>query len=611
MNEAPFNVLLDHANRAQTQGQTKKAASLFYQAAQKTTTREKDYVEMLAGFRRVAVHEKRWRTALAIDWYRDDKRGQSDLIKSVPLVDQARTLQAWADSSGDPQGHQRAAALYTECGLLAHAAVCHERSANHREALNLWNRLAHPLTKGGTELYVAGLATFNVARSCIELKDERGAHDAVVNAVHALEEAADRYEQLGLREKAFDCYQVLIAIGQKTGTFEHTLEGYVNAIRILSQDQLRHYAIESYENCIVIAAKRGEHSAAATLAQQLAKYATKQNMPLIAAHAYQLKAEMWEGAAKAHEKRGAPAELMENALLAAVATRARLGQFARVGALYSALGKLDLEGARVSHYNRVVPRYNHQQDLAVKGAPLPDHLRLGAEFPDVWHVDLLEWEQAGSASAACADVILDRSSWSEITRRRALLARLTAQDVDAAGEAVDSDALLRLTQALGELELYCILSPLERLFQHRNAEIRSAVVETLSRFLYKRSFITLRRALDDASTSVQERACHSIESLRFPHAFDPLARIYREASDAKVRVAVVQALARIDTSEAAHWLLGVLEHDGQAERSAVVEALVRARGHQFAQIARGEIHNLSPHGQEAVRTIFTNRGERL
>jgi tetratricopeptide (TPR) repeat protein len=611
VNEAPFNVLLEHANRAQAQGNTKKAASLFYQAAQKTTTREKDYVEMLSGFRRVAVQEERWRTALAIDWYRDDKRSQSEVMASVPLVDQARTLQAWADSAADPQQHQRAAELYTQCGLLAHAAVCHERSANHREALNLWNRLARSLTQGGTELYVAGLATFNVARSCIELKDERGARDAIVNAVHALEEAADRYEQLGLREKAFDCYQVLIAIGQRTDTFEHTLEGYVNAIRILSQDQLRHYAIESYENCIAIAAERDEHSAAATLAQQLAKYAAKQNMPVIAAHAYQLKADMWEGAARAHQKRGASPELVENALLAAVATRARLGQFARVGALYGALGKLDLEASRVSHYKRVVPRYEQADDRTSDGAPLADHLRLGAEFPDVWHVDLLEWEQAGSASAACADVILDRASWSEMTRRRALLARLTAQDVDAAGEAVDSDALLRLTRALGELELYCILSPLERLFQHRHPEIRSAVVETLSRFLYKRSFITLRRALDDASASVQQLACQSIESLRFPHAFDPLARIYREANAAKVRVAVVRALARIDTPEAAHWLLGVLDHDGETERRAGVEALVQARGHQFVRIARTEIHTLSPHGQEAVRTIFTNRGERL
>jgi tetratricopeptide (TPR) repeat protein len=609
--QAPFNVLFDQARRALKQGQDAQAATLFFQAASKTTTREHEYVEMLAGFRHVAVRAERWRTALSIDWYRGDTKAQAEVLNHVPVVEQARTLQSWGENAQSQKHDARAAKLYTECGLFAHAAACHERCGNHREALPLWSRLAHSLRQADSELYMAGLAAFNVARSCLSLDDERGARDAVIASVHALEEAADRYEQIGLREKAFDCYQVLIAIGEKSGTFEHALEGYVNAIRILSQDQLRHYAIESFEDCIAIAAKRGEHAAAATLAQQLADYAAKQGVPQVAAHGRQLKAQMWERAAEAHLERGAPAELVENALLAAVVTRARLGQFARVGSLYRALGKLDLEATRIAHYERVAPRYQSSQDRPVDAAPLAAHLRLGAEFPDVWLVDLIEWEQAGSASAACADVILDRASWSEITRRRALLARLAALDLETAGASADEGTLMRLITALGELGLYCILSPLERLFEHPRPNVRRAVIEAMARFLFKRTFITMRRALDDDDDTVAQQARKSIEALRFPHAFDPLARIYREATDSHVRVSVLQAVARIDTPEAAEWLLGVLEHEGKAERDAVVAVLARVRGHQFVQIARREAASLSAHAREAVQTVFSNRGERL
>ena len=82
------------------------------------------------------------------------------------------------------------------------------------------------------------------------------------------------------------------------------------------------------------------------------------------------------------------------------------------------------------------------------------------------------------------------------------------------------------------------------------------MVRALSRFLYKRTFITLREALADPDPTIVQEAAKALEELRFPHAFDPLARIYRESQSAMVRASAVRALAKIDTFEAAEMLLG-------------------------------------------------------
>jgi hypothetical protein len=285
------------------------------------------------------------------------------------------------------------------------------------------------------------------------------------------------------------------------------------------------------------------------------------------------------------------------------------GQYARVGAVYRALADLPLEAARRAHYARAAGRYEGAQNLGLDAAPLPAHLRHDVAFPDVWHVDLVEWEQAGSASQAAGDVVLDPASWSEVTRRRAMLARLTAlaeQAPRAAGASLEG-LHVALAGELALVELYSILAPLERLLQSPEPEVRVAVVRALSRFLYKRTFISLRQALADDDASVAREAARALEELRFPHAFDPLARIYRETQSDDVRASVVRALAKIDTLEAAEMLLGVLEHDGPRERAAAVDALKRARGTKFVDLARASHARLPPPAQAAVRDVLAAR----
>jgi HEAT repeat protein len=194
-----------------------------------------------------------------------------------------------------------------------------------------------------------------------------------------------------------------------------------------------------------------------------------------------------------------------------------------------------------------------------------------------------------------------------------MLARLTALAIEAqeaqAGSMRASPAMfVQLAEQLSTVELYTILSPLEHLFRRPEPAVRSAVVRALSRFLYKRTFITLRDALADSEPSVVHEAARALEDLRFPHAFDPLARIYREAQSPAVRASAVRALSRIDTFEAAEMLLGVIRHDGSEERAAAVDALRRARGMKFIDLARGSLSELSGPAQVAVREILQARG---
>ena len=100
----------------------------------------------------------------------------------------------------------------------------------------------------------------------------------------------------------------------------------------------------------------------------------------------------------------------------------------------------------------------------------------------------------------------------------------------------------------------------------------------------------------------------AVESLYFQHAFDPLSRIVRESPQPPVRASALRALARVDTMEAAEFLLGVLEHGAPADRSAALEGLKRSRGARFIELARSTLHTTTPEVQAALRDVLRSRG---
>lgn len=615
----PLLELREEARQALGRGDLGTARHALLAALQHTVAREDEYVGAVSELREVLVRAGDARGALTVDWYHGTERTQRQLVGDVLPIDRARTVLAWADRSDDPARKQslyaKAADEYEAAGLVAQAAIAREKGGDFLAARALWSRLAQLLSSSGSDLYAAALARFNLARTSGKTGDETAAREAVVAAVHLLEEAADRYETIGQRERAFDCFQVLIAVGRESGEFEHVLEGYVNVIRILREDHLRYYALQSYEEAVLAAEKQGETAAAATLAREMSTYARKEGLAQVANFGMMTQARLWRQVASACLARGGAPEIAENALLAAVIAFGEAGQYQKVGHLYSELATLPLEESRRAHYARAKGRYDDAQDLRIDAAALPAHLRHEVGFPEVWHVDLVEWEQGGSASQACADIILDPTAWAEVTRRRAMLARLTAIELDAEearGPGADptrvTDTLVTLAEQLGTVELYSILSPLERMFERREQSVQVAVVRALSRCLYKRTFITLRHALDSQDKVVAAEAARALEELRFAHAFDPLARIYRESHNPAARASALRALSKIDTLEAAEMLLGVIEHDGADERTVAVDALKRSRGMKFVDLAKAALPQLSGPAQAGVREILQVRG---
>ncbi|MBK9264850.1 MAG: HEAT repeat domain-containing protein [Polyangiaceae bacterium] len=617
MNGRSLQDLRDDARAAAARGDAERARHALLGALGDTKVREEEYVSAARELREILVNIGDFRGALTLDWYTGNDRGQRDLVGRVPPIDRARTMLAWADRAEDPGRKQslyaNAADEYESAGLVAQAAIARERGGDLYRARALWSRLAQLLTGSGGDLYAAGLARFNLARTSMRTGETTAAREAVVAAVHLLEEAADRYETVGQRERAFDCYQVLIAVGRESGEFEHVLEGFVNVIRILREDHLRYYALQSYEEALAAAEKQREVAAAATLAREMSAYARKEGLPAVANFATLAQARLWQEVADAALTRGSPPSIAENALLAAVIALSEVGQYNRVGHVYDKLAVLEIEQARRKHYATARKRYVDAAETRIESQPLPAHLRHEVGFPDVWHVDLVEWEQRGSAAEATGDVILDPTAWAEVTRRRALLARLTALAIEAQEHAAPmlgahAQLYVTLAEQLALVELYTILSPLERLFRKPEPQVRVAVVKALARFLYKRTFITLRDALADPDPNVVQEAAKALEDLRFPHAFDPLARIYRESQSTSVRASAIRALARIDTLEAAELLLSIIDHDGREEQKAAVEALKKARGMKFVDVAKNALPGLSEASKTAVREILRSRG---
>ncbi len=601
-------ILRDRAKAAIARGDLDTALSALLSAAAQTHVSEHDYLAILRPLEETLAKRNHPRAALTVLCYLAAtdpsawKRAPA-LMDAVPPVDRARVLAA--------QGQMTAAAREMEdAGLVAAAAICREKAKEWPAARALWSRLAH-VTERGDDAYVAALVRFNLARCAKQCGDSGQAREAMVASVRLVEEAADHFESVGLRERAFDCFGVLVQIGRESGAFEDVLEGYVNCVRILREDHLKYFALEYYEEAIAAATEREETSAAATLTREAADYAQSLGLTSASGGYSMQQARLWQALAKQHLARNAPPEIAENALLASILAYGEVGQWASVGAIYTELATLELDPSRREHYARVALRYARMKDEPLETSSAVSHpLRQDTHFTEVWHVDVVEWEQRGSAAEACADVLLDKR-WPDLIRRKAMLARLTALPLDERPDDTSSgmlDARLRLAEQLAQLQLYAVLSPLEKLFARDERRVKVAVLQSLQTLFFKRSFVTVRAALRDPDAVVVDQACKAVETLYFPHAVDPLSRILRDSPDAAPRASALRAMARIDTLEAADILLGVLEHGAPADRLAALAALKSTRGSRFVELARGMLQSAKQPLRGDLLEVLSARG---
>jgi hypothetical protein len=203
-------------------------------------------------------------------------------------------------------------------------------------------------------------------------------------------------------------------------------------------------------------------------------------------------------------------------------------------------------------------------------------------------------------------VLLD-GRWPDILRRKAMIARLTAFAFEGA-QTLDSNVALRLANQLSQLQLYNVLSPLEHLYDIGNGAMKSAVLVGMKTLFFKRTFTTVQKALREPNGALTRDAAAVIEGLFFQHAQGPLTRIARESSVQEVRTAALRALARVDTTEAAEFLVGILDHGSQADCEAATTALKEARGPKFLDVARVALGFSTPQTAQRLRDILRRRG---
>lgn len=466
-----------------------------------------------------------------------------------------------------------AAQLYQQAKLPVHAAVAFERAKQHTEATAAWKALVH--TAGLAQRpYEAALIHFNYGLSAVRHDPQSAeARRALIESQRKLEQVADDFEQVGELERAFDCFQILLKLGKESSQFENLAEGYVNCIRVLREDNLKFYVLQYYEDFIKLALERGELHAAATLYQEAAAFAARAGLPYD--RHYQHKSALtWMRCADRFLEAGVPVQMTENALLAAASQHSAVGDYPAVRECFEKLAGLELPDRAKKRFSTIAQRYRGLAAPPVELPGLPDYLKQQHAYADIWFVDLLEWEMDGDPYAVAASIVGDLRYPNGI-RRRALVVLLTLADAQQNDRDAATDTVVHVAELLGELQSYAALSPLEKLFASPEPVIRRAAVKAL-RFLYfKRSFVIVRKALADADAQVREAALIAIGGLHFPHAFNPLARIYRESNDARVRTAALQSIGKIQTVEAGEFLVMVLRQETGSLREAAHQALAQ------------------------------------
>ncbi len=461
--------------------------------------------------------------------------------------------------------HREAAEIFEIARMPMHRAVSLERAGADADAAEIWRELVDA-DRLRDQPYEQALVKINYGL-CLERLGSEEARSAIGAGTRAVEEVADRFESEGLRERAFDCYQLLARVGIETQAFENVAEGFLNSVRILRDDALKRDALRLYEAFASLADQAGEHHAVATVLREAAEFCERSRLPY-AEDLRMRSGEAWIRAAEAAAQAGHPNQIVENAFLAAAEAFVTVRAFRRAAAVYRALASLELRGRE--RYQRLLARLGDAPEDGPRPIPVPEFMKRLPEYEEVWYVDLAEWEIAGDPSAIAAGVLADRR-FSDYVRRNALLLVLDlAESPD-----MDASAIVRRLQSI---RAYPVIAALEALFERGDARLRQEVVQALGKVRFKRSFAVVMRALRSSEGEVRRAARGAIEHLYFPHAFDRLRAIFEardlpEASEARKKA--VAAIGKIRTPDAVEFLCDRLRED-DPELAEQVKAALQA-----------------------------------
>ena len=455
------------------------------------------------------------------------------------------------------QGQRREAAeVLLAAGHPALAALELDAANDPGGARALWERLQNH-ERLRNRPYESALVHFNWAESLRRSGETAAARRAAARTQELLEGLADEFERRGKRERAFDCYGILLRLGRDHGSFENVAEGYLNAIRLLAADDQKFYVLQYYEDFLAFAVQSREWQAAATLARETAEYCSKTGLAY-ERHYRQRAASLFAEAARQTLAAGGPSELAESALVAAIDVGAALGDLVLCGEYYDALAALPLAEKRKARYAAFAAQLRGKGQRVAPGPSFPDYLRRTDAYQDVWRQDLVEWELDGKPIPVLVHIIVDRVDHAPFARAalRALL-----HCVDEQVNLADAGAASDLAHALGAVQVYEVLRPLETLGLHAEARVRAAVMAAVSQVYCKRSFGLVRQGLGDGDELVRQAALRALRALHFRDGLEPLSRIFRESSDELVKLAALDAVADIGTAEAVFFLVEVVRHE--------------------------------------------------
>jgi hypothetical protein len=277
--------------------------------------------------------------------------------------------------------------------------------------------------------------------------------------------------------------------------------------------------------------------------------------------------------------------MAENAYAAAIDAYNELGLYAKVRALYGRLASLELGDKRKARYERLSKRLELLPDDTTPMQGFPEYLRMATAYPEIWLLDVVEWEQAGDPAETMIEVALDRR-WADFQRRRAILVRL--KQLGAAEASPSAQTSVELAQLLGSVELYVCLAPIEAMIRHEDVRVRAAAMRATRKLFYKRSFVSIMQGLADPAPEVRREALGCVQTLHFVHALDPLSRIYRESPEPEVRRAALASIGRVNRVEAVELLIEALRNGDRQDKDVAKENLLRSDQSETREMLRRE-----------------------
>lgn len=546
-----MSYIAESVQRAKQLGRSPEAVAAWRELLGQAHVDEADYSEWASALAHLYVQVGRGMAAARIHEYLLNINPAVDLYsrEGTPR-DEARVLRFG-------RRLREASTKYREASLFGHAAVASEEEGDLEEALSLFEQLARSY-EAQASLYLQGLAALNAGRLAMRLSQRDRAIAHLALATRCIEQEADREEQEGHAEQAFRCYLCLCEIGRIEDSYENLAEGFLNCIRLLKAKSDRFGTMSHYYDFIVHSEELGELHSVAELYREAGEYAKR--VGFIYADFFLAEAgAAWLRVADSGLENGNPTELVENAMLAAVACYNRIRDNASVAECYERLTTLPVSEQKAARYAELAQELRDEARVDKHTPPpaFPEYFRRQRKPLEIWIRDLLAAEGGNEIPDAIGRLVGDRSNVSEVQRRKALLISLGYDDhIYRGGEPNEVPA--KLIEKIGELQHADAVKPLVAFFEAGSEDTKVVILDRGTNVREREVFALIDRALESDSPRVKQSGIGALRRVAFSPALDSLVRIFNSHPDEDVRDACLKSIADIGTDEACEFLLDVV-----------------------------------------------------